>query len=140
MTRTASAKPAPGATTTSTKGRASSAKKAAPAAAKSASARRADPGSRPAPPASAGETAPDVRSATATQINFRADPETKAALDELTADGSAVSEVIRKAIQDARRTARRAKAVAEMEAIMADPEQRRLSAEVYREMSNLSAW
>src|SRR5664279_2643517 len=83
MTRTASAKPAPGAKTTSTKGRASSAKKAAPAAAKSASARRDDPGSRPAPPASAGETAPDVRSATATQINFRADPETKAALDEL---------------------------------------------------------
>jgi predicted transcriptional regulator len=81
-----------------------------------------------------------VRSATATQINFRADPETKAALDELTADGTAVSEVIRKAIQDARRAARRAKAVAEMEAIMADPEQRRLSAEVYREMSNLSAW
>ena len=81
-----------------------------------------------------------MRSATATQINFRADPETKAALDELTADGTAVSEVIRKAIQDARRTARRAKAVAEMEAIMADPEQRRLSAEVYREMSNLSAW
>jgi len=143
MTRTATAKPVPGATTTSTKERAASVKKAAPpgpAVAKKASARRADPARRPAPLESAAKAAPDVGSATATQINFRADPETKAALDELTADGTAVSEVIRKAIQDARRAARRAKAVAEMEAIMADPEQRLLSADVYRDMSNLSAW
>ena len=48
--------------------------------------------------------------------------------------------MIRKAIQDARRAARRDRAVAELEAIMADPEQRRISEEVYREMSNLSAW
>lgn len=52
----------------------------------------------------------------------------------LTADGTVVSEVIRKAIQDARCAARRDRAVAEMEAIMADPEQRRISEEVYREM------
>lgn len=76
----------------------------------------------------------------ATQINFRADTETKAALEELTADGTTVSEVIRNAIKSALRAARKAQAIAEMEAIMADPEQRAISEQVYRDMSDLSAW
>ncbi len=114
---------------------------AAAPARKPASGRKPAAASATRTPASATRSAPSkVGAATATQINFRADPETKAALDELTADGTAVSEVIRKAIQDARRTARKAQAVAEMEAVMADPEQRRISEEVYLEMSNLSAW
>lgn len=76
----------------------------------------------------------------ATQINFRADAETKAALEELSADGTPVSEVIRSAIKGARRAARKAQAVAEMEAIMSDPAQRAISEQVYRDMSNLDAW
>lgn len=76
----------------------------------------------------------------ATQINFRADPETRAALEELTRNGTPVSEVIRAAIRDALWTARREQAVREMREIMSDPEQRAISEQVYREMDNLVAW
>ncbi len=77
---------------------------------------------------------------TTQQVNFRIDEETKAALDELTRDGTPVSDVIRKAIRDARQAARKAQAIAEMQAIMADPEQRRISERTHWELSNLRAW
>ena len=141
MPRKTAARSSPATTAISKRRTAASAKEAAPAAAKADSAKRSGPVKEPTSPASAARAASaKVGAGTATQINFRADAETKAALDELTAGGTAVSEVIRKAIQDARRAARRDRAVAELEAIMADPEQRRISHEVYREMSNLSAW
>ncbi len=99
--------------------------------------RASDPGVKATEAAAA---AIETRAPTVTQINFRADAETRAALAELSADGTPVSEVIRNAIRAARRAARKAQAIAEMEAIMSDPAQRAISEKVYRDMSNLSAW
>jgi hypothetical protein len=76
-------------------------------------------GTNEAPPSQARKVPPAP--ASATQINFRADEETRQALEILTRDGTSVSEVIRAAIRLAVWRMKEDQMVRDAEAAMADP-------------------
>jgi len=73
-------------------------------------------------------------------ITFRPDEDTQRALDALTADGTAVSTVVRSALIDAGRFRARERVRAEAEALAADPVDRAEAAQVLRDMEVLRAW
>ncbi len=73
-------------------------------------------------------------------ITFRPDEDTKRALDALTADGTAVSTVVRSALIDAARFRALKRVRAEAEALAADPGDRAEAAQVLRDMEVLRAW
>jgi Arc/MetJ-type ribon-helix-helix transcriptional regulator len=83
---------------------------------------------------------PVAPSGSTSQINFRADNETKAALEALTKDGTSVSEVIRRAIKDARWAALKAEAIAQAKRDSEDPAQIAIMEQVRRDMDSISAW
>ena len=87
--------------------------------AKTAPAKPGTIGTTEPPPSQAGK-APPAPAAT-TQINFRADEETRQALEILTRDGTSVSEVIRTAIRLAVWRLKEDQMVRDAEAAMADP-------------------
>lgn len=76
----------------------------------------------------------------AATITFRPDDEARLALDELTADGTPVSTVVRDALVQAASRHARARLRAEAEALAADPEDRAEAAQVLRDMESLRAW
>ncbi len=73
-------------------------------------------------------------------ITFRPDEDTQRALDALTADGTAVSTVVRSALIDAARSRALKRVRAEAEALAADPGDRAEAAQVLRDMETLRAW
>jgi len=73
-------------------------------------------------------------------ITFRPDEDTQRALDVLTADGTAVSTVVRSALIDAARARARARLRSEAEVLAADPADRAEAAQVLRDMETLRAW
>lgn len=76
----------------------------------------------------------------AATITFRTDDETRLALEELTADGTPVSAVVRVALMEAASRHARARLRAEAAALAADPEDRAEAAQVLRDMESLRAW
>jgi Arc/MetJ-type ribon-helix-helix transcriptional regulator len=87
--------------------------------AKTAPAKAGPIGTTEPPPAQARKAPPAP--ASATQINFRADEETRQALEILTRDGTSVSEAIRTAIRLAVWRMKEDQMVRDAEAAMADP-------------------
>ena len=73
-------------------------------------------------------------------VNFRTDERTDRALAELTADGSTVSEAIRRALVDAVRLRRREQMRAESVEVAADPADLAESRRVREELDELRAW
>ena len=73
-------------------------------------------------------------------ITFRPDEDTQRALDLLTADGTAVSTVVRSALIDAARARAQTRLRSEAEALAADPADRAEAAQVLRDMETLRAW
>jgi hypothetical protein len=73
-------------------------------------------------------------------LNFRTDDRSDAALAELTADGSTVSEAIRQALVDAVRMRRREQMRRESISVSQDPSDLAESRAVLREMEDLRAW
>ncbi|CAN5354952.1 hypothetical protein BH20ACT5_BH20ACT5_09850 [soil metagenome] len=73
-------------------------------------------------------------------VNFRTDEAAEAALAELTADGSTVSEAIRQALVDAVRLRRRELMRRESLEVANDPADREESRQVLQEMDDLRAW
>ena len=73
-------------------------------------------------------------------ITFRPDEDTQRALDVLTADGTAVSTVVRSALIDAARTRAQTRLRSEAEALAADPADRAEAAQVLRDLETLRAW
>lgn len=73
-------------------------------------------------------------------ITFRTDEETRLALEELTADGTPVSAVVREALVEAAARHAKGRLRAEVEALAADAEDRAESAQVLRDMELLRAW
>ncbi|HWJ83790.1 MAG TPA: hypothetical protein VNR62_00085 [Cellulomonas sp.] len=76
----------------------------------------------------------------AATITFRTDDETRLALEELTADGTPVSAVVRAALMEAASRHARARLRAEAAALAADPEDRAEAAQVLRDLESLRAW
>ena len=76
----------------------------------------------------------------AATITFRPDEETRLALDELTADGTPVSAAVRDALVEAAARHVKARLRAEVEALAADPQDRKEAAQVLRDMETLRAW
>jgi hypothetical protein len=73
-------------------------------------------------------------------ITFRPDEDAQRALDALTADGAAVSAVVRAALIDAARARVRQGVRAEAVALVEDAEDRAEAAQVLRDMETLRAW
>jgi hypothetical protein len=73
-------------------------------------------------------------------ITFRPDEDAERALAVLTADGTAVSAVVRAALIDAARARARQRLRAEAEALAADAADRAEAAQVLRDMETLRAW
>lgn len=73
-------------------------------------------------------------------ITVRADEETQRAIDELTADGTTVSDAVRAALREAAMRHARQRLRDEVSSIAADPEDRREAAQVLRDMESLDAW
>ena len=73
-------------------------------------------------------------------ITFRPDEDAQRALDALTADGAAVSAVVRSALIDAARTRAAQRLTAEATGLAADPVDRAEAAQVLRDMETLRAW
>ena len=73
-------------------------------------------------------------------VNFRTDEPTDRALAELTADGSTVSDAIRKALIAAVRLRRREQMRSESLELAADPADLAASRRVLKEMDDLRAW
>ncbi|HYN72770.1 MAG TPA: hypothetical protein VES60_09735 [Nakamurella sp.] len=111
--RTAAADPA---TTTAATTKSTAAAKSGRSRAKTAPAKT---GTTEPPPSQARKAPPGATSAM--QINFRADEETRQALDILTQDGTPVSEAIRSAIRLAVWRMKEDQMVRDAEAAMADP-------------------
>ncbi len=76
----------------------------------------------------------------AATITFRPDDEARLALDELTADGTPVSKVVRDALVEAAARHAKSRLRAEVEALAADPVDRTEAAQVLRDMELLRAW
>lgn len=76
----------------------------------------------------------------AATITFRPDDEARLALDELTADGTPVSKVVRDALMEAAARHAKSRLRAEAEALAADPIDRAEAAQVLRDMESLRAW
>ncbi len=76
----------------------------------------------------------------AATITFRPDDEARLALDELTADGTPVSKVVRDALMEAAARHAKSRLRAEAEALAADPVDRAEAAQVLRDMESLRAW
>ncbi len=76
----------------------------------------------------------------AATITFRPDDEARLALDELTADGTPVSKVVRDALMAAAARHAKSRLRAEAEALAADPVDRAEAAQVLRDMESLRAW
>ncbi len=73
-------------------------------------------------------------------VNFRTDEQAERALAELTADGSTVSEAIRRALVDAVRLRRREQMRRESLDAANDPADLAESRQVLKEMEELRAW
>ncbi|MFT3797558.1 hypothetical protein [Microbacterium sp.] len=73
-------------------------------------------------------------------ITFRPDEDTRLALDELTADGTPVSTVVRDALVAAAARHAKARLRAEAESLAADPDDRAEAAQVLRDLESLRAW
>lgn len=73
-------------------------------------------------------------------VNFRTDARAERALAELTADGSTVSEAIRRALVDAVRLRRREQMRRESLEVSGDPADVAESRQVLAEMDELRAW
>ena len=73
-------------------------------------------------------------------ITFRPDEDARRALDLLTADGAAVSSVVRAALITAAAAQARAALRAESAALAADPLDRAEAAQVLKDMEALGAW
>lgn len=73
-------------------------------------------------------------------ITFRPDEDAERALAVLTADGTAVSTVVRAALIDAARARAQQRVRAEAEALAADAADRAEAAQVLRDMETLRAW
>ena len=73
-------------------------------------------------------------------ITFRPDEDAQRALDVLTADGSAVSTVVRAALIEAARTVAREHLRIEAEHLAADDADRAEAAQVLKDMESLRAW
>jgi hypothetical protein len=73
-------------------------------------------------------------------ITFRPDEDAQRALDALTADGTAVSTVVRSALIDAARRRATERLTAEAKTLAADPVDRAEAAQVLRDMETLRAW
>ena len=73
-------------------------------------------------------------------VNFRTDELTQQALEELTADGSTVSAVIRQALLDAARQRRRDLMRRESTTLLNDPADLVESRAVLRDVDDLRAW
>ncbi|HRV68517.1 MAG TPA: hypothetical protein P5108_03625 [Marmoricola sp.] len=76
----------------------------------------------------------------AATITFRPDDEARLAIDELTADGTPVSKVVRDALVEAAARHAKSRVRAEVEALAADPVDRTEAAQVLRDMELLRAW
>jgi hypothetical protein len=76
----------------------------------------------------------------AATITFRPDEDARLALDELTADGTPVSQAVRDALVEAAARHARSRLRAEVDALVADPEDRAEAARVLRDMEQLRAW
>lgn len=76
----------------------------------------------------------------AATITFRPDEEARLALDELTADGTPVSAVVRDALVDAAARHAKARLRAEAAALAEDPVDRAEAVQVLRAMEQLRAW
>ncbi len=73
-------------------------------------------------------------------VNFRTDEPSERALAELTADGTTVSDAIRKALSDAVRLRRREQMHRESVEVAGDPADLAESRQVRAEMDELRAW
>lgn len=73
-------------------------------------------------------------------VTFRTDPESDAALAELTSDGSTVSEALRRALADAVRLRRREQLRRESLEAMSDPADLAATRRVRAELDALRAW
>ncbi len=73
-------------------------------------------------------------------ITFRPDEDVRRALAVLTADGAAVSVVVRASLIEAAAAAARDRVRAEAAALAADPVDRAEAAQVLRDMETLRAW
>ncbi|WP_018156820.1 hypothetical protein [Demetria terragena] len=76
----------------------------------------------------------------AATISFRPDDDARLALNELTADGTPVSRVVRDALIAAAERHAKARLRAEAGALAADEHDRAEAAEVLRDMESLRAW
>lgn len=76
----------------------------------------------------------------ASTITFRPDDDTRLALEELTADGTPVSRVVRDALVEAAARHVKARLRAEARALAADPDDCAEAAQVLRDMESLRAW
>ena len=76
----------------------------------------------------------------AATITFRPDDEARLAIDELTADSTPVSKVVRDALVEAAARHAKSRVRAEVEALAADPVDRTEAAQVLRDMELLRAW
>lgn len=75
-----------------------------------------------------------------TVVNFRLDPESARALEELTRQGETRSDVLRRALQDAVRLRRREQMRAEATACAADPDDLAEAASAAAALESLRAW
>lgn len=73
-------------------------------------------------------------------ITFRPDEDAQRALDALTADGAAVSTVVRSALIEAARARAQRRLRSEAEELAADVADRAEAAQVLRDMETLRAW
>jgi hypothetical protein len=73
-------------------------------------------------------------------VNFRTDDQSERALAELTADGSTVSDAIRRALVDAARLRRREQMRRESLEIAGSPDDVAESRQVLQDMDELRAW
>ena len=75
-------------------------------------------------------------------ISVRTDPETDAALAELgaAANGASVTTIVRKALIDQARLARRERLREQSRAVAEDPDDRAEAQQVLRELESLRAW
>ncbi|SEE86626.1 hypothetical protein [Ruania alba] len=76
----------------------------------------------------------------AATITFRPDDEARLALDELTSDGTPVSQAVRDALVEAAAKHAKSRLRTEAEALAADPDDRAEAAQVLRDMESLRAW
>lgn len=76
----------------------------------------------------------------AATITFRPDDDARQALDELTADGTSVSTVVREALLQAAARHAKERLRAEAEQLAQDREDRAEAAQVLQDMETLRAW